>query len=61
MNRVLDNRKILNVTGMKQSELMPLYDGLKKELCDLPSDVESLFPQSEINDRMDEYIKKHNL
>ena len=30
-DRVMDNRKILAATGMKQSELMPLYDGLKLE------------------------------
>ena len=30
-NRIMDNSKILEVTGMKQSQLMPLYDGLKLE------------------------------
>jgi hypothetical protein len=30
-DRVMDNRKILDATGMKQFELMPLYDGLKLE------------------------------
>ena len=60
-DRVMDNRKILNITGMKQSELTPFYDGLKKELSGLPRDVEPLFPKSEIGDRMDKYIEKHNL
>lgn len=31
-DRVVDNTKILNATGMKQSDLMPLYDGLRIEL-----------------------------
>lgn len=30
-NRVMDNRKILEFTGMRQSELMPLADGLAHE------------------------------
>ena len=60
-DRVLDNRKILNITGMKQSELMPLFDGLKKELSGLPTDVEPLFPHSVFADRMDAYIEKHTL
>ncbi len=29
--RIMDNTKILNTVGMKQSEMMPLYDGLKFE------------------------------
>lgn len=31
-DRVVDNSKILAVTGMKQEDMMPLYDGLKMEL-----------------------------
>ncbi len=31
-DRVVDNAKILAVTGLKQSDLMPLYDGLRIEL-----------------------------
>lgn len=34
--RIMDNAKILNATGLKQSELMPLYDGLKKEYDAFP-------------------------
>lgn len=30
-DRIMDNRKILAVTGMSQQELMPLYDGLLHE------------------------------
>ncbi|MBR6039127.1 MAG: NAD-dependent epimerase/dehydratase family protein [Clostridia bacterium] len=32
LHRVIDNGKILRATGMKQSELMPLYEGLRIEL-----------------------------
>ena len=32
LHRVIDNSKILLATGMKQSELMPLYEGLRIEL-----------------------------
>lgn len=35
-DRRVDNSKILTVTGLKQSELMPLFDGLKHELQNLP-------------------------
>ena len=38
-DRIVDNTKILTVTGMKQSELMPVYDGLKRELAALPANV----------------------
>ena len=31
-NRTLDNRKVLRVTGMTQPELMPLKEGLQREL-----------------------------
>ncbi|MBQ8387608.1 MAG: NAD-dependent epimerase/dehydratase family protein [Clostridia bacterium] len=54
-DRIIDNSKILNVTGMKQSELMPLYDGLKLVLSELPRD--HVFAPTTQNDRMDEYIK----
>lgn len=30
-NRIMDNSKVLKVTGLKQSQLMPLYEGLKLE------------------------------
>lgn len=32
LHRIVDNTKILLETGMKQSELMPLYEGLRIEL-----------------------------
>ena len=54
-DRIIDNSKILTLTGMKQSELMPLYDGLKLVLEGLPKGY--TFAPTTQNDRMDEYIK----
>lgn len=52
--RVMDNRKVLEATGVKQEEFMTLYDGLKKELTALPKDY--AWPRTPINQRMDEYL-----
>lgn len=54
-NRRIDNSKILSVTGMKQSELMPLKEGLKRELENLPKDF--VFYNHPANERMDKYLK----
>lgn len=51
-DRVIDNSKILAATGMKQSDLAPLYDGLKKEIVRCPRDI-----QWGGNERMDAYLK----
>ena len=50
-DREVDNSKVLSVTGMKQSELMPLYDGLKMEISRTPKD----YPWPN-NQRMDDYL-----
>ncbi len=55
-DRIIDNSKILELAGMKQEELMPLRDGLKLELDSLPA--EAKWWDSEVNTRMDEYLKK---
>ena len=52
--RIIDNTKILDLAGMKQSELMPLYDGLKHELFRLTDDVK--FPLSHMDKTMDNYL-----
>ncbi len=54
-NRIIDNSKILSVTGLKQSELMPLKQGLKKELGALPKDY--LWFENDISNKMDEILK----
>jgi nucleoside-diphosphate-sugar epimerase len=55
-DRIIDNSKILNITGMKQSELMPLREGLKRELAALPADV--FTAQSDTSRNMDGFLKK---
>ena len=50
-DRVVDNSKALAVTGMKQSDMMPLYDGLKMEIDRTPLD----YPWPN-NQRMDDYL-----
>ncbi len=52
-DRIMDNSKVLSAAGMKQSELMPLYDGLEKEIASCPKD----YPW-QTNTAMDEYLAK---
>ena len=53
-DRIVDNKKILNATGMKQSELMPLYQGLKQELAKVPKDI--VIGNLGYSDRMDAFL-----
>ena len=55
-DREVDNSKVLAVTGMKQSDMMPLYDGLKMEIGRTPKDLP--WPN---NQRMDDYLAAMNL
>lgn len=55
-NRVTDNSKILKITGMKQEELMPLKEGLKKELS--KSITDNIKPNEFIDKKMDEYFER---
>lgn len=50
-DRIVDNSKILEVTGMKQSELKPLYDGLEYEIGRCPRDYPWI-----ANPAMDEFL-----
>ena len=54
-NRVVDNKKILSLSGMKQEELMHLKDGLKKELLGLS--INDIGGNLAVNTRMDKYLK----
>ena len=54
-DRIVDNGKALAVTGMKQSEMRPLYDGLKMEIERTPKD----WPWPN-NQRMDDYLAAMN-
>ena len=58
-NRVIDNSKILDATGMKEQDLTPIEIALRMEFANLmPGDI----PHSvEINERMDEYLKAHGI
>ena len=58
-HRITDNSKVLALTGLKQEEMMPMYDGLKLEIANIPKDF--VPADSERGLRMDEYLKKHNL
>ena len=52
-NRILDNSKVLKATRIEQSELLPLRDGLKKELDAFKQHPFFQYPNLEINARMD--------
>lgn len=56
-DRIMDNSKILNATGMKQSELMTLENGLKLELSGLPENFS--LPDNTANIKMDKYLEEH--
>lgn len=56
-DRVIDNAKILRVTGLNQSELMPLRRGLEKELAALPKDT-VWSGASAVSQKMDAYLKR---
>lgn len=57
-DRIMDNSKILNITGLKQKNLMPLKDGLRREFEALPADY--TWPASPVNDRMDAWLEAHD-
>lgn len=52
-DRIMDNSKVLAATGLRQENLMPLYDGLKKEIARCPKD--HVWP---VSAAMDEYLAK---
>lgn len=51
LDRVIDNSKILSVTGMKAEDLMPLYEGLRIELAGFVKDP-SYGPINQERERM---------
>ena len=58
-DRIVDNTKILEVTGLVQSDFMPLYNGLKQELSALKKDDLTLITGSAIqSELMDNYFFK---
>jgi len=55
-NRITDNSKVLRVTGMKQEELMPFYEGMKMELAKLNlENIRIDQYRAAINERMEAY------
>lgn len=60
-DRIMDNSKILKITGMKQAELMPLSEGLKMELDAFKPEKEQWSDSDEAYNRMDEYLAKSGL
>lgn len=57
-DRIMDNSKILEVTGMKQSELSTLYDGLKRELAGVDANT---FAEPKTGPIMDKYLFEKGL
>jgi len=55
--RIVDNSKVLRVTGVKQEDFMPLRRGLEKELATLPRDT-VWRDAGAVWERMDEYLKR---
>ncbi len=53
-DRIMDNTKILTITGMKQSELMPLEKGLAGEFSAFPKDTP--WKPSQSYERMDQFL-----
>jgi nucleoside-diphosphate-sugar epimerase len=54
--RIINNSKVLRVTGLKQEDFMPLRSGMKKELSALPKDT--VWPDAKaVWERMDVYVK----
>lgn len=51
-DRIMDNSKVLQATGMTQADLTRLYDGLAREIARCPKDHP--WP---VNARMDEYLQ----
>ncbi len=59
--RITDNSKILSLTGMKQSELMTLENGLRYEYEKSKNIDFSVYANDYRNIRMDDYLRKNNL
>ena len=58
-DRIVDNGKILALMGKTQSDLKPLYEGLKKEIDALPKDLFATLETRSVDTRMDAWIAEH--
>ena len=54
--RVVDNSKVLRVTGLRQADYMPLRGGLERELSALPKDTVWRHAGA-TGERMDSYLQ----
>lgn len=52
-------KKVLAITGLRQEDMMPMYDGLRPEISKIPADY--VVEPNERDIRMDEYLEKNNL
>lgn len=55
-DRVVDNAEILNITGIQPAELMPLEEGLRKELSQI-NPIKDIPLNGPVSERMDAYLK----
>jgi len=56
-NRAIDNRKVLEATGLSQADFMPLKEGLKRVLNAVDLTAQSWRPLTEFHQAMDDYLK----
>ena len=56
--RITDNTKVLELTGLKQEELVTMREGLRMEIANIPEDYVPV--DTPVGARMDEYLKSHN-
>ena len=54
-DRIVDNSKILSFSNMKQNEIMPLKEGLQRELNNVTA--EDIGYNQKVNERMDAYLE----
>ena len=60
-DRIVDNSKMLDATGLKQSDFKTVYEGLRDELAVFPRDTDWKGRDVALSERMDKYIEEHNL
>ena len=58
-NRSVDNTKILKATGLSQSDLMPLYDGLNLVCNEVMKFAKEKYKEDEINILMDKWLENN--
>ena len=56
-DRIVDNKKVLSISNMKQKELMPLKEGLKLEFKNIT--IDDIGYNRGVNERMDKYLENY--